>query len=278
MNPDQVLAEIELLAGARVVSKLNSGPVSDSYLIEHNAEQFVLRLDTEVAAAFGLDRKAEAEVLAIVSRHGLGPELKYADLRRGIQVTRYIEGRVWTETDLQDEGRITRLAELLRQLHALDSDGQPLNLNAKVDNYARIIGTAEGRELAEETQQLLARLNEQSVSQCLCHNDANCTNLIDGQTLKLIDWEYAAIGDPMFDLAVIAEHHQFDQQQTDTLLNAYFSEVHEEHMQRLHGYRSLYLHLLVLWLASVEKLGKPGAEQQVLLQQAWHRLHETGVD
>ncbi|HJP39210.1 MAG: choline/ethanolamine kinase family protein [Gammaproteobacteria bacterium] len=277
MNPEQALAGIESLADARVVGTLNRGPVSDSYLIEHNKGQFVLRLDNEVAVPLGLDRKAEAEVLAVVGRHQLGPELRYADPPQGIQVTRYIEGRVWTESDLHDEECITRLAELLRQLHALETHGQPLQLLDKVDHYARIIGTAEGRELAEETRQLSGRLNQQPVSHCLCHNDAHCANLIDGQALILIDWEYAGIGEPMFELAVIAEHHQFNHQQTDTLLDAYFGTVREEHMQRLSGYRLLYLHLLVLWLTSVEQLGEPGAELRVLLQQARHRLQAAAT-
>ena len=79
------------------MKKLAGGPASDSYLIERDAERFVLRIDTDVAAALGLDRVAETEILTFVSRAGIGPVSEYTDPKRGIMVTRYIEGRAWTE-------------------------------------------------------------------------------------------------------------------------------------------------------------------------------------
>jgi len=38
-------------------------------------------------------------------------------------------------------------------------------------------------------------------SPVLCHNDAYYQNILVGDRLWLIDWEYAAMGDPFFDLA-----------------------------------------------------------------------------
>ncbi len=277
MKPEEVLAGIESFADARVVGELAGGPASDSYLVERDAERFVLRIDTAVAAALGLDRAAEVEVLAFVSQNSLAPMLEFGDPERGILVTRYVDGRAWTGTDLRDADRIRNLAELLRRLHALEPLGCPLNLHGKVDNYARIIGTAEGRKLAEDTQQFVRELDDPAVPPCLCHNDLISANIIEGQALVLIDWEYAAIGDPMFDLAIVAEHHRFDQELASGLLNAYFGEVRAEDTRRLSRYRSLYKRLLVLWLASVEQLCEIGVQQQIRLQQAWSRLNESGT-
>ena len=122
--------------------------------------------------------------------------------------------------------------------------------------------------MADKAQQLFRELNEVSKTQCLCHNDLNSANIIEGQGLTLIDWEYAAIGDPLFDLATIAEHHQYDASLTKVLLDAYFNPASDEVTDRLKKYRVLYRCLLVLWLEAVKKLCGLDAQQTNQLQQA----------
>ena len=276
MKLERVIAGIEPFAKARVVEKLAGGPSSDSYLLERDAERFVLRIDTDIAAALGLDRVTETAILTFVSRAGIGPAPEYTDVEEGIMVTRYVEGRAWTEKDLQDRNRIQNLAALLRQLHALEPQGRVFDIVEKVDCYARTINTADGHKLADGTRQLLRELNDPLAPQCLCHNDLSSANIIEGRGLTFIDWEYAAIGDPMFDLATIAEHHHFDKLRTKTLLDAYFDTACKDDIDRLHRYRFLYRNLLVLWLASIERLCGISAEQQNRLQQEWAILKTSG--
>jgi len=275
VNPQEVLTRIEAFTDARIVGELSGGPASDSYLVERGTERFVLRLDTDVAAALGLDRIVEAGILEYISQHGLGPRPEFVAPERGILITRYVEGRAWSATDLHDAGQIRRLTMLLGRLHALQPVGQPFNLHVRVAVYARIIGTAEGRELAEDTQRQISELESRPTTHCLCHNDLISANIVEGRTLLFIDWEYAAIGNPMFDLATIAEHHHFDQNKADAMLSAYFGSLREEDVRRLRCYQLLYRRLLVLWLASVEQLCGIGGKQQAQLQQAWNRLKDA---
>ena len=51
MNHNRAFKGMEAFADARIVGNLAGGPASKSYLIERDAERFVLRLDTGVAAA-----------------------------------------------------------------------------------------------------------------------------------------------------------------------------------------------------------------------------------
>jgi len=254
MNANDVLAEIKSFAGARVIGELAGGSASDSYLIERDAQKFVLRIDTATAEALGLDRVSETKILAFVSEHELGPKPEFADPRKGILITHYVEGRTWSETDLHESDRIAKLATLIRRLHGLNPIGPAFNLPEKIANYAKIIGTDEGHELAYDLYRRLSELSDSPASQCLCHNDLTHANIVEGQRLHLIDWEYAAIGDPFFDLATVAEHHQFDQGETDQLLGAYCGEVRTEQGRRLSRYRLLYQRLAALWLAAVECL------------------------
>jgi thiamine kinase-like enzyme len=60
----------------------------------------------------------------------------------------------------------------------------------------------------------------------LGHNDLLNGNLllVDGQ-IRLIDWEYAAMADPFFDLANFSSHHDLDEDGDRALLTAYFGEA-----------------------------------------------------
>ena len=80
----------------------------------------------------------------------------------------------------------------------------------------------------------------------------------------------------MFDLATVAEHHCFDRARSDVLLAAYFGAIREEDVCRMNSYRSLYRHLLILWLTTVEQLCGISAEEEARLRKAWNRINECG--
>ena len=52
-----------------------------------------------------------------------------------------------------------------------------------------------------------------------CHNDLLNANFIDdGERLRIVDWEYAGMGDPFFDLANFSINHELDADGRATLL------------------------------------------------------------
>ncbi len=251
MTPELTLAAIASLQGARVIEELSGGPASHSYLVARDSEKFVLRIDTKVAALLGLDRFSEAKILACISTHGLGPYPEFVDVKRGVLVTQYIEGRVWAEADLHQHDQLRKLANLLRTLHSLAPVGPAFNLHDKIGHYAQLIGSSEARELADESQRFLRILQESATKSCLCHNDLVWSNIVEGRELSLIDWEYAAMGDPFFDLATVTEHHQLDEAESAVFLAAYFGRQPAVEVERLAHYRDLYANLKWLWLESV---------------------------
>ena len=65
------------------------------------------------------------------------------------------------------------------------------------------------------------------------HHDLLPGNFLDdGGRLWLIDWEYAAFGTPMFDLANLAANGGFDDAQSRAMLAAYFVEQPDEALWR----------------------------------------------
>jgi thiamine kinase-like enzyme len=84
--------------------------------------------------------------------------------------------------------------------------------------------------------------------QALCHNDLVCQNVLEGDGLALIDWEYAGMGDPFFDLAIVVQHHELEENLARHFLAAYLQhQPDEKELERLAKQRRFYKALLNLW-------------------------------
>ena len=56
----------------------------------------------------------------------------------------------------------------------------------------------------------------------LCHNDLLAGNLlVDGDDLRIVDWEYAGMGDRWFDLGNLAVNNGLGAAEEERLLTAY---------------------------------------------------------
>jgi thiamine kinase-like enzyme len=75
----------------------------------------------------------------------------------------------------------------------------------------------------------------------LCHNDLLNANFLidDNDKLYVLDWEYAGMGDPFFDLANFSANHEFGDEQDRVLLQAYFGEVTRQNDAHLKLMRSM---------------------------------------
>ena len=78
-------------------------------------------------------------------------------------------------------------------------------------------GYVTARQLARRIEHLRRAAPERP-----CHNDLLNANFIDdGHRLRIVDWEYAGMGDVFFDLANFSVNHELDEDARDTLLEAY---------------------------------------------------------
>jgi thiamine kinase-like enzyme len=55
-----------------------------------------------------------------------------------------------------------------------------------------------------------------------CHNDLLNANYLDDGKIRIVDWEYAGMGDRFFDLANFSVNHEFGVEDDRRLLAAYF--------------------------------------------------------
>ncbi|MGD2129526.1 MAG: choline/ethanolamine kinase family protein [Lysobacterales bacterium] len=244
----RALGSIAGFARATVVSRLSNGPTNQSWLIERDGARYVLRLDLPEARRLGLDRAAETNAQAIAATAGLTPGATHTDLSAGICLRPFEPGRSWQRADLRHPRRLERVAGLLRTLHHLPADVPDFDPFAAMQRYAAQLGTEQARERVTRARPLVEQLRTEPAPRSLCHNDLVCENIVEGEQLQLIDWEYAGMGDPLFDLAVVIQHHALEPEFSDHLLQSYFEgDVSPSARHRLELQCAFYQELLELW-------------------------------
>ncbi len=80
-----------------------------------------------------------------------------------------------------------------------------------------------------------------------CHNDLVAENIVTARGVVFLDFEYACDNDPLFDLAVVAEHHRLSDSAEERLLTAYFGAEAPEKREELAAQRRVYAALSWLW-------------------------------
>ena len=245
-----ILESIPGFAEAVLLEQLADGPTNLSVRVEQGGQHFVLRVDKPEAACLGLNRTAERELIEAVATAGLGCKPVYFDATAGIYLRHWIPGVTWTQTDLLNKDNLCRLAVLLRELHALPPAGTKFKPLLAAGRYAKQLGTAEAGNLFGQIAGLYALIEPGPPA--MCHNDLVCQNILEGEALTLIDWEYAGIGDPYFDLAIVVQHHGLSQDLASHFLAAYLQQKPKSaEMDRLEKQCRFYAALLRLWTLRV---------------------------
>jgi aminoglycoside phosphotransferase (APT) family kinase protein len=195
------------------VTALPGGSLNRSYRVLTRAGRFVARLSPGPDAWLAADRAAERELHRAAAAAGIAPRIIHADEQW--LITEFIAGRSWTSMDFGDPGRLERLGCTLRRLHELaPPQSGRIDLLRALQSYVRRI-----QVVAPETPQLEVFLGEArgawSVSGAadrpvaIVHHDLHGSNLIDARGgLMLIDWECAAVADPLLDVACILSYHE----------------------------------------------------------------------
>lgn len=272
ISPQKALARIPGWDKTYSCEKLGGGLTNRSWLLRSDAGTFVLRLDAVHTATFGLDRTTESRVLQKASEAGIGPRVVFSDPEAGILLYRYLEGPVWQPSSLSESRNLERLADLLREVHALPASGVLLNALSVASSLG---ATAEKepafRQFAGQCLSIVAGFPAPSRA-CCCHNDVIAANVVEGDRLRLLDWEYACDNDPYFDLASVIAYHDLDNLRLNRLLDAYTGGRNSEAKELLDLQLRLFDCLQWLWLAAREVV-TPHPGQRARLVQLRHRIH-----
>lgn len=231
LSLEQAIARVPMWRGARDLktSPLGGGITNRNFRVDVSGESFVLRIGGEDTELLGINRQHEYAANVAAASIGIAPEVVYFIEPEGYLVTRFLNARPIPRDEMQKPENIRRVAHALKQIHALSAIPGAFFPFRTIDDYA---ATARQYDVSfpADFDWLMVRLREieaafvkEPFTPRPCHNDLLNENFLYAGNVRIIDWEYAGMGDPAFDLANFAVHHQLNDEQEKILLEEYFS-------------------------------------------------------
>lgn len=232
MELREILQRIPQFASTKnlEIQELTGGITNKNYKINADGESFVLRMGGNETKFLGIDRAVEYECSRLASQVGVAPDPVAFLAPEGFILARFISGKGMSAEEIGTEENIGRVLESMKAYHALEkfpgffspfrvaeeyrktAESFNVKLPEKMDWYLEKSGEIEKAMYAREPLTLHP-----------CHNDLLNGNFIDdGTRIRILDWEYAGMGDIFFDLGNFAVQHEFTVEQDSILLNAYF--------------------------------------------------------
>jgi thiamine kinase-like enzyme len=221
------------------VSRLPGGLSNMNYLVDAGGEMFVVRLGCANAELLGIDRSREEAAARRAYEAGFAPEILVFVQPEGHAVIRYLsDAEPPTIEQFISLEMVERVARRMRDVHALASIEGVFDPFDEIARWRKVLddrgspmptrlgGLLDLVDVADAERQVPA-----TGDLVLCHNDQNHLNFLDDGDLWLIDWEYAGMGDPMYDLAGIALN--LDKDGREVLLRSYYGEATPELHRRL---------------------------------------------
>jgi thiamine kinase-like enzyme len=220
------------------VTPITSGITNANVKVELDGEAFVVRLPGADTELLGIDRRAELEATRAAAAVGVGPEV--VDFVEGCLVTRFVDGEPIPVDDLAREGVLASVVRSIRAIHAAAPVPSTFPVFRVVERYRDLaaergvpIPAVYGRAhaLAARIERALAR---NPMPEATCHNDLlNANLLMAGDHVWIVDYEYAGMGDPFFDLGNLSINNGLFDDAQERLLILYLGEVSDADRARL---------------------------------------------
>lgn len=271
-------------AGSIALKDLGAGLTGRTLRVVRDGVAYTLKVAAERSPDLGLDPAWEVRVLERAATAGLAPPLVYCDLSGTVLLSRWVEGRSWASHEVAAPANLDKMAELLRRVHALavPMPARPVNPLQWIETYAEALSRRSAIASDPELRSAAlirahAFLKLPGGDGVVCHSDLHAMNLIEaGDSLLLLDWEYAHVTDPLWDLAGWCANNDFGVELQRSLLTRYVGDApNSNQWQRFRLLLALYDYVCLLWsrlFSSVRGEGEHGIGERARLLDARLRV------
>lgn len=217
---------------AIVLTRLMGGMSNYTYVIEIEGEKYTFRVPGKGAEHF-TNRKQEAEIMKSIEPYHFLPKPIINDVETGYKVAPYVEGQILSEVPDKPLETIAAILKKVNSIPKFDYDYEPLKRLADYEalsNELDPVYQALKEKFLDIYQQQL-----QFVPLVACHGDAQVSNFVLAEDkIYLMDWEFAANNDPIYDIACFG-NATFDD--ALNLIEVYYDNPGPDKYQRLYAWR-----------------------------------------
>jgi thiamine kinase-like enzyme len=235
-TPAAIAAGLPCWSGPVEPRPLHGGLTNTNFVVRDGGDTFVVRIGDDLPL-HGVVRSNELATCIAAHACGLSPEIVHH--QSGAMVMRFIEATTLTADDIRRPATRQRVVDLLRRCHSemarhRQDDAVTFSVFAACRSYISTAGRDGGRlahilaELGEQNERLEQSIG--TIRPVFCHNDLLAANFLDdGESLWLLDWEYAGWNSAFFDLANLASNNEMNPEQETSLLETYFDHSPQPH-------------------------------------------------
>ena len=251
---------------------LKAGMTNKSFLFKIKDRHYICRIPgpgTELL----INRQQEKEVYDATHDLGITEKIVYFSGETGYKIAEFYEGA--HNADAENEDEIIRCLKLVRKFHQSGLKvSHSFDFKERIEFYEKLC-KASGDILFDDynlvrscMKELLDRLDGLGHEKVLSHLDTVVDNFLilpDGD-IRLIDWEYAGMCDPLVDIAMCAIYSYYNEEQTDRLIEIYFErEPSMEERFTVYAYMALGGFLWSLWAIYKASLGEEFGEYTIIM-------------
>jgi hypothetical protein len=230
-------------------ARIEGGTVNQCWVLSCEKAMYLARLGRDLPEEFLSTWKSELQANQIAANAGLTPMPLFVD--EGSLAAIY----PWCGEPLScielTAPLLREIADRLSLLHSIVAPIPKISYRLTIENYLSIIGGNPSwiREDKIELEALLEQTDawDQSDEVVFCHHDLNPGNILwDGNRCSFIDWEYARLAHPLFDLASLSKHLELSDKYLELLLTHYLR--HKYSIEQVRGAETVVIALEKLWL------------------------------
>lgn len=214
----------------RTCKEMTNGFCNENYAIN---DAFVLRLPKENSDET-LNYKHEKLVYEKIEKLNISEKIVYFNEDNGVKISKFVHNaHQYKETPTNEQ--IGFVAKTIKKLHNSEIKvpfGYQMFYRLSVykkelfeDEY---INSKYEKSIIKEVQKIFAK-----DKMVLCHNDLVQNNLLfKFNSLVIIDWEYAGMNNPYFDLASFISENNLNAEQEELFLKKYFGSKYNQLKKR----------------------------------------------
>jgi thiamine kinase-like enzyme len=230
---DQVAAAADVLRGRRLEwRQLHGGLAHVTYAVTAEpGDRYVVKFLTQEMDDFGLMIPIEVLIAntAAAGESGVGARVVQALPEIPSVVLEYIDGRTLDTPDLAQPGYIPRIGRAIARLHR---DAPPMRNTMVIwkflADYLGLVGQHALRcpdgilDQLPTMRRIQAALEVNALDLVPSNNDLLAKNIMDDGRIRIIDYDFSGMNDPMFDVGDLAMEGDYDPDQVAAACEAYF--------------------------------------------------------
>jgi thiamine kinase-like enzyme len=238
---EQVIAAIPDWAGRSVrAERIPAGLTNTNWRILVDGTPFFVRIPGADTDLLAVDRGNEIFNTVAAAAAGVAPSVVQTMPDWDAFALAWLDARTMSNETLRAPGMPTRIAGVVRQLHAGPRFRDDFDMFRVAERYLALVDEraiaipAGYREHLGQIPRIEAALAVHPPATVPCHNDLLAENYLDdGARLWLVDWEYSGNNDPAFELGNTAQELGYDDAQVEELCAAYFGEASPARLARM---------------------------------------------